>query len=278
MLRTFVLWIVVAILPARAEPAADTVWIPMQDPGTRQQIRLEATLYKPAGAGPFPIVVFNHGSSGGPIPPAYTENPRALAGFLADRGIALVIPMRRGRGKSEGINQEEPSACTIDSARQGVAHASGAVDATLEFLRHQPWADMDRLVLAGHSRGGILSALYAGDHPGTARGVINFSGGWKNDTCGEQDINLALFEGAGGKASAPGLFLYARGDGFYSDPSMENYARTYGAAGGKVEFRMYEVSGFNGHLLYRRGLPLWEKDVDRFLREVGVSASNAVKP
>lgn len=160
-------------------------------------------------------------------------------------------------------------ACRIDSARQGSAHASGAVDATLELLRHQPWAAMDRLVPAGHSRGGILSAVYAGEHSGTAKGVINFSGGWKNDTCGGQDINLALFEGAGRKA-APGLFLYARGDGFYADPSMESYARRYGAAGGKVDFRMYEVSGFNGHLLYRRGLPLWEKDVDRFLRDVGL--------
>lgn len=262
---------------AHAEPAAETVWIPMLDSAaaTARQIKLETTLYKPAGPGPFPVVLFNHGSSGGPIPPTYTENPRALAGFLVERGIALIIPMRRGRGKSEGVNMEEPSPCTLDAARQGLAYASSAVDATFDFLRKQPWARMDKLVLAGHSRGGLLAAVYAGDHPGAATGVINFSGGWKNDTCGEQDINLALFEGAGKKAAAPGIFLYGRGDGFYSDPSMESYARTYRVAGGKVDFRLYPVSGFNGHLLYRRALPLWAADLDAFLRQAGMIAPAA---
>ncbi|MDL2358237.1 MAG: dienelactone hydrolase family protein, partial [Pseudomonadota bacterium] len=255
---------------AHAEPTPETVWIAMPEAGLAAPLRLEATLYKPTGAGRFPVVLFNHGSSGGPIPPTYTENPRALAGFLNERGIALIVPMRRGRGKSEGVNQEEPSACTVASARQGIAYAAGAVDATFAFLRAQPWADMDRLVLAGHSRGGVLAAVYAGEHPGVAKGVINFSGGWKNDTCGEQDINLALFDGAGRRAGGPAIFLYGRGDGFYADASMDNYARSYRDAGGKVDFRLYQVSGFNGHLLYRRGLPLWEHDLDGFLRAVGM--------
>ena len=30
---------------------------------------------------------------------------------------------------------------------------------------------------------------------------------WKNDTCGEQDINLALFDGAGRRAGGPAIFL-----------------------------------------------------------------------
>lgn len=271
---------VLTTLPLHAEPVAETVWIPMLDPGQAgpQPIKLEATLYKPAGPGPFPVVVFNHGSSGGPIPPTYTEVPRAFAGLLSDHGIAMIVPMRRGRGKSEGVNREEPSACSVDSARQGIAYASAAVDAAFDYLRKQPWANMDKLVLAGHSRGGILAAIYAGDHPGVAKGVINFSGGWKNDTCGDTDINLALFEGAGKKASAPSIFLYGRGDGFYSDPSMESYGRTYRAAGGTVDFRIYQVTGFNGHLLYRRARPLWDKDVEGFLRGAGLIGNDAAKP
>lgn len=263
---------------AHAEPTPETVWIAMPEAGLAAPLRLEATLYKPAGTGRFPVVLFNHGSSGGSIPPTYTENPRALAGFLNERGIALIAPMRRGRGKSEGVNQEEPSACTIEAARQGIAYATGAVDAAFAFLRAQPWADMDRLVLAGHSRGALLSAVYAGEHAGVAKGVINFSGGWKNDTCGNQDINLALFDGAGKRASVPAIFLYGRGDGFYADASMESYGRSYRAAGGKVDFRLYQVSGFNGHLLYRRGLALWEHDLDGFLRTVGLVGGETAHP
>ncbi|NEX61951.1 hypothetical protein [Noviherbaspirillum galbum] len=41
-------------------------------------IRLETTLYKPEGTGPFPVMIFNHGSSNGPIPSSYIEKAAAL--------------------------------------------------------------------------------------------------------------------------------------------------------------------------------------------------------
>lgn len=240
-----------------------------------RQIRLEASLYRPAGAGPHPVVVFNHGASGGAVPEVYTETAQVLAGFLNARGVALLAPMRRGRGHSQGVNREEPSACTVEAARNGIVYAAGAVDATFDYLRTQPWADMNKVVLAGHSRGGILGLVYAAQRPGLTRGVINFSGGWKNDTCGEADINLPLFDAAGKKSQVPALFLYARGDGFYADASMQKYAQVFNAAGGRADFKLYEMKDANGHLLFKRGLPLWERDLGKFLAEIGVSASPA---
>jgi dienelactone hydrolase len=260
--------------PSKAEPVRELVWIPMLDQGVfgPRQIRLEASLYRPAGPGPHPVVVFNHGSSGGPIPAVYTETAQVLAGFLNARGVAMLAPMRRGRGNSQGSNKEEPSPCTVEGAQHGMAYAAGAVDATFEFLRTQPWADMNRVVLAGHSRGGILGLAYAAEHPRLVRGVINFSGGWNNDTCGDADINLTLFDAAGRKSHAPSLFLYARGDGFYADASMEKYAQVFNAAGGHADFRLYELKDANGHLLFKRGLPLWERDLDHFLHTTGMLA------
>ena len=220
---------VFATASANAESVAETVWIPMKevDAAGERTIRLEATLYKPAGEGPFPLVMFNHGSSGGPIPPEYTEKAKALGAYLVEKGVSLIVPMRRGRGKSEGENQEEPSPCTLEVAKQGVKYASAAVDATYEYLRLQPWVSMNKVVLAGHSRGGILAVEYAADHPGSTIGVINFSGGWKNDNCGPTDLNLELFAEAAGKSKVPNLFLYGRGDAFYSDDSVNNYAETF---------------------------------------------------
>jgi hypothetical protein len=89
----------------------ELVWIPMQDQGVfgPHQIRLEASLYRPGGPGPHPVVVFNHGSSGGPIPAVYTDTAPVLAGFLNARGVALLARMRGGRGNSQGSNKEEPS-------------------------------------------------------------------------------------------------------------------------------------------------------------------------
>jgi dienelactone hydrolase len=265
----------VAAAPANAE----TVWIPLGGAtASAPPIKLEATLYRPEGIGAAPVVVFNHGSSGGPIPANYTDKAEGLAKFLNARGIALLAPMRSGRGQSEGPNNEEPSACTVNAARAGMANATAALDASLAWLRTQRWADMGKLVMAGHSRGGLLSAAYATEHPGLVRGVINFSGGWKDDRCADPDINIALFELAGRRAATPAIFLYAHGDGFYADSSIEKYVQAYAGAGGKVSLRFYQLSDVNGHLLFRRAQRLWEGDVDAFLRETGMLAATAPSP
>lgn len=239
----------------------------MQEPGLvgKRTVQLEATVYKPDGAGPFPIVIFNHGSSGGPIPATYTEKAAAFGTYLVSKGIVLIVPMRRGRGQSEGINREEPSACNVESARQGIHYASEAVAAVYDYLRRQPWASMNNIVLAGHSRGGMLASMYAANHPGSAVGVINFSGGWKSDNCGGEDLNAILFSEAGAGAKVPNLFLYAHGDGFYSDESVRKYAEAFEHAGGNVRFMLYAVDQIDGHLLFHRAMRTWESEVDRFL-------------
>ena len=259
-----------------AQVDGTTVWIPLKDRGLfgDRIIHIEATLFKPPGAGPFPIVIFNHGSSGGPIPAAHTENPRTFGAYLLSKQIALVVPMRRGRGKSEGSNKEEPSPCNVNAARQGLQYASEAVDAVYQYLRQQPWASMDKVVLAGHSRGGMLASVYAAAHPGAALAVINFSGGWKNDNCGAVDVNLALFGQAGSGAKTANLFLYARGDAFYSDDSMSNYAAAFSGAGGDVTFKLVSLEKLNGHQLFHRAQPVWQSSVDDFLHRVGITTKS----
>lgn len=255
-----------------AQVEGTTVWIPMGEKGASGErvIRIEATLFKPSAVGPYPVLIFNHGSSGGPIPATYTENPKAFGAYLVSKGIALLVPMRRGRGKSEGSNNEEPSPCTVEAAKQGLRYASETVDAVYEYLRQQSWATMDKVILAGHSRGGVLASVYAAEHPGAASAVINFSGGWKNDNCGPVDANTVLFSHAGSGARVPNLFLYARGDAFYSDVSMANYAAAFKSAGGDADFKLLNVEKINGHQLFHRAMPVWKSSVDDFLQRTGI--------
>ena len=255
-----------------AESGSKSIWIPMRE--ASKEIKLEAILYKPGGEGPFPVVVFNHGSTGRgatKVSATRTENPDAYGKLLSGRGVALLVPMRRGRGRSDGRYREDDFTCSRAGARAGIAYASESLDAVYEYLRKQPWADMKKVVLAGQSRGGMLSSLYASERPGSAVGVINFVGGWFDDSnrsyCLGGDINAALFNQAGGgKSKIPNLFLYGTGDSYYSASSIQKYAPAFKEAGGDVNFKLYELSsGADGHLLFYHYFSRWGNDHEAFL-------------
>ncbi len=263
-------------LPAQAQDRGRTIWIPMQEKGLfgPSAIKLEATLYKPTGDGPFPLVIFNHGSTGtGVIPLDKTDNPWGFGANLVKKGMALLIPMRRGRGKSEG-HYREPYECTLHQSHLGIRYASESLDAVYDFLKTQPWVDTEKIILSGNSRGGILSVVYAAERSGAAIGVVNFVGGWMSDDCSSQagvDINATLFAEAGKKAKVPHLFLYATRDSYYSISSVNNYADTFRQAGGIVDLKLYDMDvGASGHSLFYQHWRKWNRDLDAFLIKLHV--------
>ena len=261
---------------AQGQNRGETVWIPMQDKGLfgTREIKLEATLYKPQGAGPFAVVIFNHGSTGsGAIPADRTENPSGYGAYLLKKGIALLIPMRRGRGKSEGTYHELYD-CSLHQSRWGIDYAIESLDAVYSYLGRQPWADMNRILLSGTSRGGILSVVYAAERRGSAIGVLNFVGGWTPESCNFRagtDINAVIFKEAGTKSKVPNLFLYAANDSYYGVSSIEKYPEVFREGGGSVEYKLYTLpEGVDGHSLFYRHWTSWVPDVDTFLAKLGV--------
>lgn len=256
-----------------ANDYGESVQIPMVDSGTfwDSNIKLEATVYKPEGEGPFPTVIFNHGSTGpNVIPEDYTINPWGFGKYLVDKNIALIIPMRRGRGKSEG-SYKELDTCDPEGVMKGLNYALQSLDATYSYLQNQSWVDKDKLLITGNSRGGILSLVYASNHPEAFAGVINFSGGWVGDICniGGQSQNTAIFEGVAQKLKVPTLFIYGRNDPYYSDTTIENFANAYEHAGGKVDFKFYQLGEHvSGHKVFYKFRHLWSFVVDKYLADV----------
>src|SRR5262245_43739898 len=160
-----------ASVPGLVSGAA--VRIPMMEPRPGgKRVTLEATLYRPAGDGPHAVLLFNHGSTGGGnIALSTTMRPGRQAQFFVERGFAVLAPMRRGRGASDGAYAEYEGTCNQDVLGTGLARAIEDVDAAMAYLREQAWADPERVLIAGQSRGGMLSVAYAAERPGAVRGV-----------------------------------------------------------------------------------------------------------
>lgn len=119
-----------------------------------QDAVLAGTLSMPRGQGegPFPAVVLVSGSGlQNRDEEIMGHKPfKAIAGYLARRGIAVLRYDDRGFGQSTG---DASSATTFDFARD----AFGA----LEFLAKTDGIDTTRLGVVGHSEGGIVAAIIA---------------------------------------------------------------------------------------------------------------------
>lgn len=257
------------------EVAGTTVRVPMTEPGPGgKPATLEATLYRPAGKGPHPVLLFNHGSTGGgAVALSVTLRPSRQAPFFVERGFAVLAPMRRGRGASDGAHAEYEGTCAPDVLGAGLTRAIEDVDAAMVYLRAQPWADPDRILVSGQSRGGILSVAYAAERPGTVRGVINFAGGWTSQRCDEggRGFNQATFASAGGRTRIPMLWLYAEEDGYYSAEWIRRYHEAFAQAGGVATLRVFPALGADGHRLVDR-VEIWKGAADDFLRLLNLSS------
>ena len=164
-LPALVLLLTVATLGQTKEPIIpQTVEFPS---GT---LHLKAYLWKPAGPGPFPAVLFNHGSGGDEADVTagmqITESADILAPFFIKHGYAFLYPFRRGHGPSadqapfmqDVLRREEKEKGR--EARQHLQFKLLTTDqledvmAALAFLKTVPGIDIHRIAVAGNSFGG----------------------------------------------------------------------------------------------------------------------------
>lgn len=249
---------------------------PWQEGGRAQT--LEMVVYRPAGSGPFPTLIFNHGSTGqGDRPDLFTQTWASpeVGRYFTDNGWQVVFPQRRGRGKSDGVYDEgfehdrSRYACKAELSLPGLERAMADLDAVLAHLRTRADVDMQRLLIGGVSRGGIISVVYAGTHAQPQfLGVLNFVGGWIGDRCEDADkVNTVSFV-RGAAFPRPTLWLYGANDPFYSLNHSRRNFDAFTAAGGKGDFMTFEPRyGVNGHFIHTQPA-LWEPKVGEYLRTI----------
>ena len=246
-----------------------------------QTVRLAMRVYKPVGATPAPTLVFNHGSTGSGTDPGRFARPLdfpAFGRFFVERGWAVVMPARRGRGGSDGEydegfaeNRSLGYSCEPALSVPGADRALRDIEAAADAILAMPFVDQSRVVIGGQSRGGILSVAYAGRQPEQVKGVINFVGGWMGARCvNATAINGSLFA-RGGRYPDETLWLYGDHDVFYPlSHSRGNFA-AFQRAGGEGAFHEFPPDA-GGHRIVERP-DRWGAVVDAYLARRGLPAS-----
>jgi len=230
-------------------------------------LRIQAYLYKPDGDGPFPVVIYNHGSRDGreraSVPFQYVGKMLARAGYV------VLVPERRGYGKSDGLMWWQEAGNDQSRLITRLQAETDDVLAAIEYLRTLRFADTSRMGIMGWSFGGIVTML-AVSRSAAFLVAVNQAGGalaWD----GNAHLRGVLIAAAE-KAATPTLFMVAKND--RTTLSITTLAEIFKRRGVPHRMLIYEpftpAQGTRvaapGHAVFSaQGAGVWESDVVQFL-------------
>lgn len=233
---------------------------------------LRGVLYQPDGAGPFPTLLYAHGSA-----PGLRSNEafEAVAQSFRARGWALFAPYRRGQGLS--IDAGPYIRDEIAAARAAGGHiraqarlvellATDQMDdqvAAYSWLSRQPSVDRQRIAVMGNSFGGIIALLSAERLP--VCGAVDAAGAAESWD-GSPTLQTLMIRAAT-KSRAPIFLMQARNDHSVAPSRIVHAAMV--RAGKPSELRLYPPFGQDardGHAFSYKGVGIWANDVHAFLK------------
>lgn len=253
------------------------VWLSLAVPGARVvefpsgNLILRGVLYQPKGKGPFPALLFNHGSA----PGMYSDEAiGALGPRFAGRGWVFFAPYRRGQGLSGdqgpyigdeiafAMKQGGMPAATAAMIRALAADHLSDQLAALAWLRQQSFVTPERIATFGNSFGGIEALL--GAEYGSYCAAVDASGAaetWSKSPEIQEFMKKTALD-----AHAPVLFFQAEND--YDVSPSRTLSETMKNAGKAYQLQIYPAYGKSpaeGHGFAYRGISVWADDVFRFL-------------
>ncbi|MBV8048771.1 MAG: hypothetical protein JO171_16600 [Paludibacterium sp.] len=241
--------------------------IPMRDEG----ISLQATLFKPQGNGPFPLVIINHGADGHVTPdkqPRFRYN-NGVFYFLA-RGYLVVQPMMRGYAGSQGLL---PSAQCNEQAKVGLVDAQD-IHTVIDYMLTQPNVDpVPGVIVAGQSFGGWNTLAYGTVDDTRVKALVNFAGGLNLGHCPRSPWGLVDGASAfGAQSHTPSIWFYGNNDSRFPPATWQRMYREYTEHGGQA--KLVNVGDFmddsHNYFAAAEGIQLWAPILDAFLASQGL--------
>ena len=261
-----------AALAAQAALHESVLRVPVV--GGVEQAYIDVTVFRPQGAGPFPIVVLSHGSPRSPEDRRADGRQRLAAQSerFVSMGFAVLVPTRRGYGESGGEWAEGYGTCNEPDYYRAGLETARDMRAAVDAVRREPWADATRVVLAGQSAGGFGSVAASSTRFQGLVGVINFAGGrgsrGPDDVCDEAKLVEAMAR-YGGAARVPELWIYSANDRFFGPALARRMHRAFVQSGGAAEFVEAPATGLDGHGYFAVAMDDWGPRVARFLERIG---------
>lgn len=242
-----------------------------------QTRQIPITVYRPPGAGPFPLVIFNHGRASADQRAQPTRlRYETLARYLVTKGFVVMLPTRVGYGATFGdFDPESTGGCAVMQLQAQASAASDQVLATQAYARSLPYVDANRWLVMGQSVGGLASVATVWRNPDGLLGGVNFaggSGGNPEQRPGRPCQPQAIAEMWGSKASGarvPMLWLYWENDLYWGADQPRRWHQAWIDGGGKAHFYRLPAVGKDGHHGLRIDMDTWVPLLDKFLAELG---------
>jgi len=242
------------------------------------KLTLKGLLWHPVGHGPFPTIIFCHGS--------YRDTDKiyspvqqisSLGPVFARHGFIYFGLFRRGVGLSTGHGVN--SADLMDNAfkergqegrnevqlQQMLTDQLQDMVSGLKYLRGRKDVDTDHMAIVGHSFGGSLTLLVAEHDPCLKAAIVFSPGGYSWNLSPELRAHLIM---AVRNISAPIMIIHDQNDysttpGYALDSVMNKLNKPH-------ILRIYPKFGETpqeGHNIIFKSIATWESDAFKFLNE-----------
>lgn len=268
-------------LAADLHEAVHRLPVTVRDAYGREVTRdIALTSFRPAGAGPFPLLVLNHGR--GPAEQRATQGRQRFepqARYFVAKGFAVLVPTRLGYGDTVGDFDPEASGPCDRVRLEPVAEAAASqVLAAVAWARQQPWVNAERWVVAGASVGGFTTLAVAASRPPGLVAAINFVGGATGnpitrpgDPCAPRAIAQLwrAQSAAAAPAALPMLWLYWLNDRYWGADWPQRWAQAWREGGAPLQFHQLPAVGEDGHAGMGVDMDRWVPLVETFLAEAG---------
>jgi dienelactone hydrolase len=237
------------------------------------KLTLGGELFLPKGKGPFPAVLYNHGSADGMKSDMAST---AMGPLYTAKGWIFFMPYRRGQGLSSDagpyisdlIDKAEKSGGTTAAVKTMIHllttdHLNDQM-AALNWLKKQNFVQKNRIAVAGQSFGGIETVLGAEKYAFCA--AIDASGAamsWDEAPALQELLKKSA------KNSKTPMFLFQAENDFTLAASKDLY-KVMIENGKTAEIKIYPPFGkthFDGHSFTWLGSSTWFGDVFGFIEK-----------